>query len=88
MGCGDRPICTVGHVFTQKEMKRLFNAAGLKIAVRWVIDYERGERRTGTYVRDDIRKLAEELLIWAVNQRWATRIRLKGICATPGVARW
>ena len=45
MGCGDRTICTLGHVFTHKEMKRLFNAAGLKIAVRWVIDYEKGERR-------------------------------------------
>jgi len=42
---GDRMIRTLGHVFTHKEMKRLFNAAGLKIAVRWVIDYEKGERR-------------------------------------------
>jgi hypothetical protein len=42
---GDRTICTLGHVFTHKEMKHLFNAAGLKIAVRWVIDYEKGERR-------------------------------------------
>jgi ubiquinone/menaquinone biosynthesis C-methylase UbiE len=42
---GETRICTRGHVFTHSEMKTLFDLAGLRIAKRWVIDYENGRER-------------------------------------------
>jgi SAM-dependent methyltransferase len=43
---GQQQICTRGHVFTHRELVRLFELAGLRIKARWVIDYGTGiERR-------------------------------------------
>jgi SAM-dependent methyltransferase len=39
---GGRPIYTRSHVFTHGEMKRLVESAGLKIVMRWVVNYETG----------------------------------------------
>jgi SAM-dependent methyltransferase len=39
---GGQVIRTSGHVFTHKEMKRLFSVAGLRIEQRWVINYDNG----------------------------------------------
>lgn len=40
---GSGTIRTHGHLFTHAEIKSLCRSAGLKIARRWVIDYETGE---------------------------------------------
>jgi SAM-dependent methyltransferase len=39
---GARAISTQGHVFTHREMKKLVGSAGLKILMRWVVNYETG----------------------------------------------
>ena len=38
-------VHTQGHVFTAKEMDRLFEAAGLSVTERIVLDYRTGQRR-------------------------------------------
>ena len=40
---GDERICSHGHVFTQRELLRVFDNAGLRVKTRWVVDYESGE---------------------------------------------
>jgi SAM-dependent methyltransferase len=42
---GSRCLRTRGHVFTHRELRRLFEGAGLKIKKRWVIDYADGSER-------------------------------------------
>jgi SAM-dependent methyltransferase len=42
-------ITTYGHVFTDREMRRLANAAGLHRAERVVIDYDTGEIRRASW---------------------------------------
>jgi len=42
---GERTIRTLGHVFTQAEMGRLFRSSGLRVMRRWVVDYESGAER-------------------------------------------
>jgi 2-polyprenyl-3-methyl-5-hydroxy-6-metoxy-1,4-benzoquinol methylase len=45
---GGRLISTQSHVFTHREMKKLVGSAGLKILMRWVINYDTGaECRVG-----------------------------------------
>ena len=45
---GGESISTYGHVFTDKEIRRLTRAAGLSIEARIVVDYETGKiRRLG-----------------------------------------
>jgi 2-polyprenyl-3-methyl-5-hydroxy-6-metoxy-1,4-benzoquinol methylase len=39
---GAKTIHTTGHVFTQREIKRLVRSAGLKILRRWIVSYETG----------------------------------------------
>jgi 2-polyprenyl-3-methyl-5-hydroxy-6-metoxy-1,4-benzoquinol methylase len=39
---GGRRIHTQSHVFTHGEMKKLVGSAGLKILMRWVVNYETG----------------------------------------------
>jgi SAM-dependent methyltransferase len=38
-------VAATGHVFAPAEAARLFRAAGLAVARRWIVDYETGERR-------------------------------------------
>jgi SAM-dependent methyltransferase len=40
---GSLPICTHGHLFTQKELKILFRSAGLSVRDEWVLNYRTGE---------------------------------------------
>jgi hypothetical protein len=40
---GDKTVFTQGHLFTDAEIEGLCCSAGLKIARRWVVDYETGE---------------------------------------------
>jgi SAM-dependent methyltransferase len=42
---GSERIRTRGHVFTQRELSRLFKQAGLKVKARWIVDYETGQER-------------------------------------------
>ena len=39
---GKRPICTHGHLFTQRELKILFQSAGLIIKRDWILNYRTG----------------------------------------------
>ncbi|MBZ5507103.1 MAG: class I SAM-dependent methyltransferase [Acidobacteriia bacterium] len=47
---GSRPVCTHGHLFTQKELKILFQSAGFVIKGEWVLNY-----RTGTVCKSPLR---------------------------------
>jgi 2-polyprenyl-3-methyl-5-hydroxy-6-metoxy-1,4-benzoquinol methylase len=43
-------VCTTrGHVFTDREMKRLFQAANLTIEKRVIVDYATGQLRRGSW---------------------------------------
>lgn len=46
---GDERICTHGHVFTHRELLRIFNDAGLRVNSRWVVDYESGVQRRSSF---------------------------------------
>jgi ubiquinone/menaquinone biosynthesis C-methylase UbiE len=39
---GGIPICTHGHLFTQKELENLFQLAGLRVKNEWVLNYRTG----------------------------------------------
>jgi len=39
---GGRPICTRGHLFTQRELEMLFQRAGLSIRDEWFLNYRNG----------------------------------------------
>jgi ubiquinone/menaquinone biosynthesis C-methylase UbiE len=39
---GGAPICTHGHLFTQKELQALFQSAGFKVKNEWVLNYRDG----------------------------------------------
>jgi SAM-dependent methyltransferase len=39
---GNRPVCTHGHLFIQKELKTLFQSAGFTIKRKWVLNYRTG----------------------------------------------
>jgi SAM-dependent methyltransferase len=54
---GGQIIRTSGHVFTQREMERLFSIVGLRIEQRWVIDYNSGRERKSPFFGNLLYKL-------------------------------
>jgi 2-polyprenyl-3-methyl-5-hydroxy-6-metoxy-1,4-benzoquinol methylase len=39
---GSRPVCTHGHLFTEKELEVLFQSTGFTIKKKWVLNYRTG----------------------------------------------
>jgi SAM-dependent methyltransferase len=57
---GGELIETRGHVFRPGEMKRLIEGAGLKVALRRVVDYETGEVRKSAFAGQLFYELAKK----------------------------
>jgi 2-polyprenyl-3-methyl-5-hydroxy-6-metoxy-1,4-benzoquinol methylase len=39
---GSRPVCTHGHLFTEKELEALFQSTGFTIKKEWILNYRTG----------------------------------------------